>query len=56
MMNQIAKFYRDESGASSVEYAFLLVFIALAIYASVQTLGTTLSGVFSTAASSVSST
>jgi pilus assembly protein Flp/PilA len=52
-MSLIAKFYRDESGASSVEYALLMAFIALAIYASVQNLGTTLSGVFTTAASSL---
>lgn len=52
-MSQIARFYRDESGASLVEYAILLAFIALAVFVSVQTLGTTLSGVFSTAAASI---
>jgi Flp pilus assembly pilin Flp len=55
-MDLIAKFYQDEYGASSVEYAFLLAFIALAIFASVQTLGTTLSGVFGTAASNFPAT
>jgi Flp pilus assembly pilin Flp len=48
-MGLIVKIYRDESGASSVEYALLLVGIALAIFASVQALGTSLSGVFTTA-------
>jgi Flp pilus assembly pilin Flp len=38
-MDLLIKFSCDEAGASSVEYAFLLAFIAVAIAASVMTFG-----------------
>jgi pilus assembly protein Flp/PilA len=45
-MGLIAKFSRDESGASAVEYALLLALIAVAITAGVQSFGTTVNGLF----------
>ncbi len=47
-MGLIAKFYRDDAGASSVEYALLMAFIAVAVFASLQALGTSVGGVFQT--------
>ena len=38
-MDLLVKFSCDEAGASAVEYAFLLAFIAVAIAASVMTFG-----------------
>jgi Flp pilus assembly pilin Flp len=49
-MDQIIKFFCDESGASAVEYAFLLAFIAVAIAASVTTFANALQGLFQRAA------
>jgi Flp pilus assembly pilin Flp len=45
-MEMILKFYGDESGASAVEYALLLAFIAMAIFTSVQFFGLTVAGLF----------
>ncbi len=42
IMDLLAKFTWDEAGASSVEYALLLTFIALAIMVSVTTFGAAL--------------
>jgi Flp pilus assembly pilin Flp len=39
IMDLLVKFSCDEAGASAVEYAFLLAFIAVAIAASVMTFG-----------------
>jgi Flp pilus assembly pilin Flp len=39
-MDLIMQFTFDEAGAPAVEYALLLAFIAVAIAASIQTLGT----------------
>lgn len=48
-MDQIIRFSWDESGAPAVEYAFLLMFIAMAIAASVSTFGNTVQGLFQNA-------
>jgi Flp pilus assembly pilin Flp len=48
-MGLIAKFYRDTSGTSAVEYALFLALIAVAIAFSVQTFGNAVSGLFGTA-------
>jgi Flp pilus assembly pilin Flp len=45
-MDLIVKFAGDEAGASAVEYALLLAFIALAIAASVQTFGNFVASLF----------
>jgi len=44
---------RDESGATLVEYALLVMLIAMVAFAAVQGLGINLSSVFNTTASSV---
>ena len=54
MFGLIRAFRRDERGASAVEYAMLVVFIALALAAGAQTFGNDLSGRFSTTGASIS--
>ena len=46
VMDLILKFSCDEAGASAVEYAFLLTFIAVAIAASVRAFGTAVANLF----------
>jgi Flp pilus assembly pilin Flp len=46
IMDLIIKFTCDEAGASAVEYAFLLAFIAVAIAAGVTTFGKAVGGLF----------
>jgi pilus assembly protein Flp/PilA len=45
-MERIKKLFRDESGASSVEYALLLSLIALAIVGAIGILGENISAIF----------
>jgi pilus assembly protein Flp/PilA len=45
-MTTINRFLTDESGATAIEYGLIAAGISVAIIAVVQTLGTTLSGVF----------
>jgi len=52
-MEKIRNFFKDESGASAVEYGLLVALIACAIIISVQALGTSISGVFSNAATTI---
>jgi pilus assembly protein Flp/PilA len=47
MLSLIKHLCRDERGATAVEYAMLVVFVALAIAVGAQTLGTDLSNMFS---------
>ena len=54
MFGLIRAFRRDERGASAVEYAMLVVFIALALAAGAQTFGNDLAGWFSTTGASIS--
>ena len=53
MKNLIARFVKDESGATAIEYALIAAGIALAIITAVNTLGTTLSGKFNSINSSL---
>ena len=46
MLSLLKRFHRHERGATAVEYAMLVVFIALAIAVGAQTLGTNLSDMF----------
>ncbi len=46
MTNLVARFVKDESGATAIEYALIAAGIALAIIAAVNTLGTTLNTKF----------
>jgi len=45
-MERIRKLFRDEDGASAVEYCLLASFIACAIIAAARVLGITLAGIF----------
>jgi pilus assembly protein Flp/PilA len=47
-MEKIKNFFKDESGASAVEYGLLVGLIAVVIIAAVTTLGTKLKGSFDT--------
>ena len=46
MKTLLARFAKDESGATAIEYALIAAGISLAIITIVNTLGTTLSGKF----------
>jgi pilus assembly protein Flp/PilA len=52
-MERIKNFFKDESGASAVEYGLLVALIAVVIIAAVTSLGTNLSGTFNHAATAV---
>jgi len=55
-MEKIRNFFKDESGASAVEYGLLVALIAVVIIAAVSALGTAISGTFQSAATSIGST
>lgn len=55
-MERIKNFFKDESGASMVEYGLLVALIAVVCIAAVQALGLNISAVFNTAAQSIAST
>ena len=46
MKNLIRRFIREEEGQDLVEYAFLLVFIALTLIAILTTVGTSVNSLF----------
>jgi pilus assembly protein Flp/PilA len=46
MKNLVARFVKDESGATAIEYGLIAAGISLAIIAAVNGLGTNLSGKF----------
>ena len=46
MKNFVLRFWRDETGATAIEYGLIAAGISLAIIAAVNGLGTNLSGVF----------
>ena len=46
MKNLIARFVKDESGATAIEYGLIAAGIALAVIAAVNGLGTNLNTVF----------
>ncbi len=50
-MEKIMRFFKDEEGASAVEYALLVALIAVVIIGAVTTLGTNVSTKLSAAAS-----
>lgn len=55
MLSLIRAFSRDESGAVATEYAFLVIFVALAIVAGITFLGNGLNNIFSAIGSFVNS-
>jgi pilus assembly protein Flp/PilA len=52
-MTIVKRLWRDEEGQDLTEYALLMVLIALVAIASMQTIGTTISNVFSNAAANL---
>jgi pilus assembly protein Flp/PilA len=46
MMDMVKKLYKDEEGATMVEYALMVALIAIACIAAVQTLGSRVNGKF----------
>jgi pilus assembly protein Flp/PilA len=55
MRNLMNKFLKDESGASAAEYAVLLTIITAVLIAAVGFLGTAISNVFNSVASTLNS-
>lgn len=53
MKNLIARFAKDESGATAIEYGLIAAGISLAIIAAVNGLGTSLSSKFTAISSSL---
>jgi pilus assembly protein Flp/PilA len=52
-MERIKNFFKDESGASAVEYGLLVALIAVGLIASMGTLKTAISGAFSKAGTTI---
>jgi len=50
MRTSIARFVKDESGATAIEYALIAAGISVAILVAVTSVGTKLTGVFNTIA------
>jgi len=48
-----ARFHRDDSGATAIEYGLIVALIAVVIIAAVTTVGTNLSSQFNTVATDV---
>jgi len=52
-MEKIRNFFKDEVGASAVEYGLLVALIAVVIIAAVTSLGTAISAKFDSAATAI---
>ena len=52
-MERIKNFFKDESGASAVEYGLLVALIACVIIVAVTAVGTSLSGKFNSASTAI---
>ncbi|RLG28154.1 Flp family type IVb pilin [Methanosarcinales archaeon] len=55
-MDKIKSFFKDEEGASAVEYALLVSLIAVVIITAVRTLGTNASTTLNRAATAIANT
>ncbi|WP_456638186.1 Flp family type IVb pilin [Bradyrhizobium sp. USDA 10063] len=53
MKNLIARFVKDESGATAIEYGLIAAGIAIAIIVAVRGVGTALTGTFNTVSTSL---
>ena len=53
MSNMIRNFFKDESGASAVEYGLLVALIAVVIIGAVTALGSSISKVFTGVADTI---
>ncbi len=54
MLGLIRNFFKDESGASAVEYGLLVALIAVVIIGAVTVLGQSISGMFTGVAGTIS--
>lgn len=54
MLNAIRQFVKEEEGATGVEYALLVVLIALAFWAGATALGTNINTILTTSATNLS--
>ena len=52
-MTTIMKFFRDENGATAIEYGLISAGIAVVIIAAVQSVGTNLTGTFQNVANNI---
>lgn len=52
-MKLVLKFFRDESGATAIEYGLIAAGIAVVIIAAVQTVGVNLNNTFQSVAAAV---
>jgi pilus assembly protein Flp/PilA len=55
-MTMFARFLKDESGATAIEYGLIASLIALAIITAATSVGTTLSATFTTISTKIDST
>jgi pilus assembly protein Flp/PilA len=53
-MNTLRKLWRDEEGATAIEYGLIAALVAVVIITALTTLGTNLAGVFDAIAGAVS--
>jgi pilus assembly protein Flp/PilA len=53
MQNLVARFFKDQSGATAIEYGLIAAGIAVVIIAAVQSVGTNLKGTFTTVAAAI---
>jgi len=53
MTSYIARFIKDESGATAIEYGLIVALIAVVIIGAVTTLGSNLNGTMTTAGSAI---
>ena len=51
MMKQIGHFYRDESGATAIEYGLIAALVSVAGIVALEAMGTSLSAMFTSVAS-----
>ena len=54
-MNRIARFWREEDGATAVEYSLMVALIAVVIIVAVRALGTSVSVKFEEVATAIDS-
>ncbi|MFO1237000.1 MAG: Flp family type IVb pilin [Alphaproteobacteria bacterium] len=53
MSKFVSRFFKDESGATAIEYGLIATFIAVAIIVAVQQLGLDLAGVFASISAAI---
>jgi pilus assembly protein Flp/PilA len=54
MRTSIVRFFKDESGATAIEYGLIAAGISVAILVAVQSVGSSLNGLFNTIAGDLS--